>query len=129
MRPHVKEQPILQVAARFAVLEQDQGWDAKDRYDILQENVQRHSENLPLQKASEHVHHDSKTQNDEQVLEFQVQESDLRREIPGNSRYSKGHVCYLTPGVPRATKNSPNRRSPDASRHKIAPMKCLDSVN
>jgi hypothetical protein len=36
----------------------------------------------------------ARLKDDEQVLEFQVQESDLRREIPGNSVTVRAMVFY-----------------------------------
>src|ERR1700678_3414971 len=126
MRLHVKPQPVLEVAARFPVLEQDEGGNTQYGDDVLQKDIHRDSEHLPLQESAEHV------------LNLQIEERDLRRQIPRNRCHCERHISLLrplfsvriaslpqlTPAVPLATKNSPSRRRPEAMRHSMAPRKC-----
>src|SRR5581483_2254396 len=80
----VEQDPVQQVAALFAVLEEHQRGHAQDGHEILHHHVHRQSEHLAVQKPTEDVHHNCHGQDGEQILCFQSEECDSGAQVAVN---------------------------------------------
>jgi hypothetical protein len=107
----VKPQPVLEVAARFPVLEQDEGGNTQHGNDVLQKYIHGDTEHLPLQKSAEHVHHDGQSEDDEQIFKLQIQERDLRRQVSG----MQALLTHISATTAKAFSIGPT--SPHSSQH------------
>src|SRR5215469_3212723 len=127
MRFGVEHHPVLQVAALLAVLKQHQRGDAEGWHNVLKNHVHRQAKHVAMEKTSENVRKNGQSENGEQVFSFETPEGDSRAEIPIYRCHFERHLrtSYLTPAVPRATKNSASRTRPDRSRQRPAATKCL----
>src|SRR5205807_4597652 len=136
----VELDPIEEVPALLAVLEEHQAGNAERRNQILDHHVHREAEHHAVQEASEDVRDHGHGEDREQVLGLQAQESDSRPQVSLHGSDFKRHLrilrsvsnlsssialtIYVTPPTPWVTKYSARRRRPETSRHKPAARKC-----
>src|SRR5579863_4545603 len=123
----MKHHPVLEVTALLAVLEQHERGNTQHGHDVLQDHVHRQSKHLSMKKPSENVRDDRQGEDRKQVFGFESEKCDSCPEIAVRRCNFKRHlfISYGIPPVPRATKNSASRSSPERSRQRPAATKCL----
>src|SRR5512146_945280 len=124
MRFGMELDPIEEIPALFAVLEQHQAGNTQHRDEVLNHHVHGQAEHLAVKEAAENIRYNGQSEDREQVFGFKAQKRHPRPQVSLNGRHIKRHrcsseiaeirrfmtfVCYVTPAVPWLTKNSATR--------------------